>query len=403
MLAALLLPLCTLAEGDPPPVGLDPDAPTEEIEVWPADALRDALDQQLHDLGLVHVHRRGDAVVYRGRERWKPRMVVHDDGWVEIRDPPLEVDSLSILPLPPFIVIRGKLTGRRLREGAKAELVENTAPIVRAWQEAVAAEIADGRPPPRQDAPGFGLADAGRLVLAEVTQSHPDDWAPEHRALLPEDLERADRDYVDDAIATRVTSDPRVLTALRTVPRSRFLAKGTEATASRQGPAGGEEGAWVASAAQVAWIARAARIEPSSRLLELSTEAGYRTAVLAALGATVHHVDDSGPRLARLRDLVAGLGLTVATRLGDPGAGWAEAGPFDAILLDPGLSADPAALAPQLVDGGVLLLLGGGESLRLRWEAGALHEEHLLDLTAPDLSSGARRQDHGGRRPWDER
>jgi hypothetical protein len=199
VLSALLLPLAALAGDDAQAEAPDPSASVEVIEVRAAESLREALGTELRDLGLVHVRRRGDAVVYRSRERWKPRTVVHDDGWVEIRDHRVALDGVSLVP--PFLAVRGSFAGERLRERA------------------------------------------------------------------------------------RVTSDPRMLSALGQVPRARFLPEETAESASRQGPAGGEDGAYVASAAEVAWAIRAAAVEPGDRVLELGSEAGYRAAVLAGCSA----------------------------------------------------------------------------------------------------------------------
>jgi protein-L-isoaspartate(D-aspartate) O-methyltransferase len=337
-------------------------------------------------------------------------LVVYDDGWVKLKDSPVVWDGVSFAGL--MLMGRGRFQGRRQREQTRHEVLEATAPTVRAWQDAIAAEARgqEGYTAPVLAAEGFDLQDIAQGAAALATGTHPQDWAPEQRQILPGDLDQAQRAYVERTVE-RYASDPRVADALLNVPRMRFIDPeqatniGTsmpfgaeQGSWSAQGPAQGRpmgalHGAWVATEADVAWACKAARINPGSRVLELSSEAGYRAAVLAKLGAEVHRVDGSEPRLGRLSHLLAGLGLTVATQLADPRQGWADAGPFDAILLDAGVEVAPTDLADQLGDRGILLLLDQGRSQRFMRRDGTLHQDQMLDMTAPDLSWGARRRD----------
>jgi protein-L-isoaspartate(D-aspartate) O-methyltransferase len=404
-----LLPLLLagLALADEAP---DPDAPMEYIVVQDAAELRERLDSELEFMGYVHAQRRGDRVVYRNRQRWKPTLVVHDDGWVQLKDSAVIWDGVSFAGL--LLMGRGRFQGRRQREQTRYEVLEATAPTVREWQDAIAAEARgeEGYTAPALTAGGLGVADLARGAVALATGTHPQDWSPEQRAIQPQDLDEAQRAFVDRAVE-RYAVDPRVADALLTVPRLRFVDPELTTQTGPSLPFGGERGgwvaqgptqgrpvaaphgAWVATEAQVAWACKAARITPRSRVLELGRESGYQAAVLAELGAEVHRVDDSEPRLVRLRGLLAGLGLTVATHLADPRQGWSEDGPYDAILLEAEVGAQPTALADQLAERGILLVLDQGRSLRIMRQGETLREDHMIDMTAPDLGWGARRRD----------
>lgn len=404
-LLPILLAGIALAEEAP-----DPDAPMEVIVVRDVAELREQLDVELELMGYVHAQRRGDRVVYKNRQRWKPTVVVHDSGWLQLKDGPLILDGLSFAG--PMVFFRGRTQSKRQREHTRFAVLEATAPTVRAWADAIAgaAVYEEGYEAPAIAADRIRFDDVAEGAMALATGTHPQDWSPDQRRILASDLDRAQLDYLEREVIERYAPDPRVVQALREVPRMRFADEQVLEHVGRSLPFGGESGwaakgptqgrplsaphgAWVASEAQVAWACKAARITPTSRVLELGREAGYRAAVLAQLGAEVHRVDASEARIGRLGRLVASLGLGVATRLADPSQGWAEAGPFDAILLEADTGGLPAALADQLADRGVLLLLDQGRTERLTRRGDELRQDQLLEVVAPDLRRGSRRQD----------
>lgn len=410
LILSLVAGLC-LADEAP-----DPDAPVEYLVVQDVAELRERLDSELEFMGYVHAKRRGDRVVYKNRQRWKPTLVVYDDGWVRLKDSAVIWDGVSFAGL--LLMGRGRFQGRRQRELTRYEVLEATAPTVRDWQDAIAAEARgeEGYEAPVLVADRLDVEDLAQGAMALATGTHPQDWAPEQREILSQDLDEAQRAFVERTVE-RHTSDPRVADALLTVPRMRFVDPELAANVGPSLPFGAEPGswsargptqgrplraphdAWVATEAEVAWACKAARITPGSRVLELGREAGYRAAVLAELGAEVHRVDDHEPRLGRLGSLLAGLGLTVATQLADPRQGWAEAGPFDAILVEAGIDLTPTDLTDQLGDRGILLLLDQGRSARFMRRGDTLHEDRMLDMTAPDLSWGARQRDRRAETP----
>lgn len=97
------------------------------------------------------------------------------------------------------------------------------------------------------------------------------------------------------------------------------------------------EGAWWVQDAAAALPARLLEPRAGERIADLCAAPGGKTAQLAAAGARVTAVDRSAPRLARLRENLARLGLAAEIRVGD--AARLEAEPFDAVLLDAPCSA----------------------------------------------------------------
>jgi len=101
-------------------------------------------------------------------------------------------------------------------------------------------------------------------------------------------------------------------------------------------PGFGEAAWWVQDAA-AAIPARLLGVGEGERVLDLCAAPGGKTMQLASRGANVTALDRSAPRLERLRDNLARLGLTAEIAVGDATAYQAE--PFDAVLLDAPCSA----------------------------------------------------------------
>ncbi len=102
-------------------------------------------------------------------------------------------------------------------------------------------------------------------------------------------------------------------------------------------PGFAEGGFWVQDAA-AALAARLLAPRAGERVIDLCAAPGGKTAQLAAAGAAVVAVERDPARLARLRDNLARLRLSVETVAADA-ATWRPAAPADAVLLDAPCSA----------------------------------------------------------------
>ena len=180
------------------------------------------------------------------------------------------------------------------------------------------------------------------------------------------DLDR----MVDEQIVARGVRDPRVLAALRKVPRQRFVSASLAPVACADHPLPIGHGQTISQPYIVALMTEALRLKPGEKVLEVGTGSGYQAAVLAELGARVFSVE-LVPELARAAaDRLAALGYdTVTCRCGDGHKGWPEAAPFDAILVAAHAPEAPPDLLEQLnKDGGRLIMPVGGpfvQELRL--------------------------------------
>jgi protein-L-isoaspartate(D-aspartate) O-methyltransferase len=203
---------------------------------------------------------------------------------------------------------------------------------------------------------------------------------------------------VEDQIERRGVRDPRVLAAMRSVPRERFVPEAERARAYEDRPLAIGSGQTISQPYIVAAMTEAAGVGPGDRVLEVGTGSGYQAAILAAIGVEVRSLEII-PELAERarRDLVAAGYPGVVVRTGDGWAGWPEEAPYDAILVTAAPAEVPAALVEQLKVGGRMVIpLGTGtqELVRITRTARGDERETLMMVRFVPMTGGALRPSH---------
>jgi protein-L-isoaspartate(D-aspartate) O-methyltransferase len=172
---------------------------------------------------------------------------------------------------------------------------------------------------------------------------------------------------VAEQIRARGVRDERVLAALETVPRERFLPENLRHEAHRDHPVPIGHGQTISQPYIVGYMTEALRLEPQHRVLEIGTGCGYQTAVLAELAAEIYSIELIPELSDRARGTIQALGYrNVTIRTGDGYHGWPEHAPFDRIIGAAAASAVPSALIDQLADGGILVMPVGVADQELR-------------------------------------
>ena len=153
--------------------------------------------------------------------------------------------------------------------------------------------------------------------------------------------------------------DKKVLAAMNTVPRHRFIPEKYRGTydpyGDHPGPIG--YGQTISQPYIVAYMTEKLDLNPGEKILEIGTGSGYQAAVLSALGADVYSIEIV-PELAEHAGRVLpeeGYG-NVHILAGDGYKGWPEYAPFDAIIVTCGPEEIPRALVEQLKEGGRMIL-----------------------------------------------
>lgn len=198
--------------------------------------------------------------------------------------------------------------------------------------------------------------------------------------------DRARAKMVEGQLVPRGIIDPRVLDAMRKVPRHRFLeeALGDRAYDDSALPIGEKQ--TISQPFIVALMTQALALKPTDRLLEIGTGSGYQTAVLAELAARVYSIERVKPLAMRARETLDRLGyVNVAIKNFDGTYGWSDEAPFDAILVAAGSPSIPTPLVEQLREGGRLVIPVGDRSSQVLQlgvkERGKLVLSCLVDCT----------------------
>jgi protein-L-isoaspartate(D-aspartate) O-methyltransferase len=174
---------------------------------------------------------------------------------------------------------------------------------------------------------------------------------------LPHDRTHERDRMVERQLAERGIADPRVLDAMRRVPRDTFVAAGVRADAYADRPLPIEAGQTISQPYIVALMVEAARIGPEDRVLEVGAGSGYATAVMSLLAKHVWAIERHRVLAEIAAERLQRLGYhNTEVRCGDGSAGWPEAAPFDAILVAASGPRVPEALRAQLAPGGRLVL-----------------------------------------------
>ncbi len=169
------------------------------------------------------------------------------------------------------------------------------------------------------------------------------------------DFETARKHMVDSQVRPNDVTDARVLRALESVPRERFLPAELRAQAYIDREVPYAPGRAMATARDFAKLLNALDIAPSALILDVACGSGYSTAVLAMLGDMVVAVDDNDALAASAQDAWASLNIVNAAVVSaSPALGAPKQGPFDIIVIAHAIEVEPAALLKQLKDGGRL-------------------------------------------------
>jgi protein-L-isoaspartate(D-aspartate) O-methyltransferase len=145
----------------------------------------------------------------------------------------------------------------------------------------------------------------------------------------------------------------------------------------------------------VAFMTERLEPKPRDRVLEVGTGSGYQAAVLAGLVAQVFSIEIIKDLAERAAADLKRLGYTnVHVRAGDGYKGWAEAAPFDAIIVTCAPDHVPQPLIEQLKDGGRMIIpvgsAGDQELILLRKHGGKLERRAVLPVRFVPMKGEAR-------------
>jgi protein-L-isoaspartate(D-aspartate) O-methyltransferase len=218
------------------------------------------------------------------------------------------------------------------------------------------------------------------MVLAVTTvgrAAHADDdksdaYESERRAMVSRQIE------------ARGVRDPRVLRAMRVVPRHEFVPESLRRNAYDDRPLPIGHRQTISQPYIVALMSELANVGPGDTVLEVGTGSGYQAAVLAEMGAKVYSIEIVEPLAKQAKRTLSALGHAgVEVRHGDGYAGWPEHAPFDAILVTAAPPKIPEPLKQQLKIGGRLVIPVGDYSqslIRLTRTKSGFRKDNVLPV-----------------------
>ena len=172
---------------------------------------------------------------------------------------------------------------------------------------------------------------------------------------------------VDRQIEARGIRDPRVLAAMRQVPRERFIPPDVAPLAYADQPLPIGYGQTISQPYIVAYMSEALHVTENAKVLEIGTGSGYQAAVLGELAREVYTIEIVPELAERARATLESLGYSnVHVRAGDGYLGWPEQAPFDAIMVTAAPDHVPQPLIDQLALGGRLVIPVGDVEQQIR-------------------------------------
>lgn len=170
---------------------------------------------------------------------------------------------------------------------------------------------------------------------------------------------------VEEQIIERGIKDPRLIAAMKKVPRHLFVEEALQSQAYNDRPLPIGEKQTISQPYMVALMTEAMELKGKERVLEIGSGSGYQTAILAELTQEVFSVERIRPLAIRARKLLYDLGyFNVEIKIFDGTFGWLEKGPFDAIIVTAGSPDIPQPFYDQLSMGGRLVIPVGNSDVQ---------------------------------------
>jgi len=163
---------------------------------------------------------------------------------------------------------------------------------------------------------------------------------------------------VEQQLVGRDVRDPRVLDAMRRVPRELFVPEELRGRSYEDAALPIGSGQTISQPAMVALICELVALVGDERVLDVGTGSGYQAAVLAELAAEVHTIERLPEVAAQAREnlAVAGYANRVVVHVGDGTLGDPEHAPFAAIAVAAAAPEPPRSLFEQLEPNGRLVV-----------------------------------------------
>lgn len=195
-----------------------------------------------------------------------------------------------------------------------------------------------------------------RLALAAAFLTSALNW-PNSVAAAGDSFQQQRQRMVRDYIASEGVRNPRVLAAMKDVPRHQFVLPAKRKFAYQDLALAIGHKQTISPPFIVAYMTESIDPQPTDRVLEIGTGSGYQAAVLSRIVKDVYSIEIVEPLGLAAAKRLKRLGYeNVHTRVGDGFQGWSEHAPFDKIIVTCSPEDIPGPLVEQLKEGGKMII-----------------------------------------------
>jgi protein-L-isoaspartate(D-aspartate) O-methyltransferase len=201
---------------------------------------------------------------------------------------------------------------------------------------------------------------------------------------------------VDGQVRTSDVTDRRILDAMLSLPRERFVPDDKQALAYLDLDLDvadvGSAKRFLIKPMLTAKLLQAAEIAATDRVLVVGCATGYVAGLVAMLGASVTATESDSRLVEKGKGVLAALGESVTLKAGEAADGDNAGAPYDVIVLNGATEVVPDKLYRQLRDGGGRLVgvfattTPSRAMIATRWH-GEVGYRALFDAAAPTLPS----------------
>lgn len=176
---------------------------------------------------------------------------------------------------------------------------------------------------------------------------------------------------VKEQIEQRGIRDPRVLQAMREVPRHLFVPEEEQPYAYEDCPLPIGFGQTISQPYMVAIMTALLELRGDEKVLEVGTGSGYQAAILSRIAREVHTIERHQALAQKAGERLQALGYTnVQVHVGDGSLGIPEEAPFQGIIVTAAAPKVPTPLLEQLSMNAYLVIPVGGPGGQelMRWQ-----------------------------------
>src|SRR4030043_1916282 len=179
------------------------------------------------------------------------------------------------------------------------------------------------------------------------------------------DFPKARLRMVEEQVLSRGIKDPRLIAAMKKVPRHLFIEEALQSQAYNDHPLPIGEKQTISQPYMVALMTEALELSGREKVLEIGAGSGYQTAILAEMAGEGFSVERIRSLAIKARKLLYDLGyFNVEIKIFDGTYGWAEKGTLDAVVVTAGSPDISQPFYDQLSMGGRLVIPVGNSDIQ---------------------------------------